>query len=74
MAGYPAPSVKTAGFSGGLQDFLDAAQNYRNMDFVRCYRIPWLHGLEPIDRRCTEMKHAYNGVSFAADVSAPRKV
>lgn len=50
------------------------AELQNRIDFMRCHRILWRHSMELINRRCFELKHELNGVSYAADVSAPRKV
>ena len=49
------------------------AQNFIMTKYVRC-QILWRRGMALINRRCFELKHALNGVSYAADASAPRKV
>ncbi len=48
-------------------------QNYKNK-FDAGLPDPLLRSTKPANRRCFGLKHELNGVSYAADVSAPRKV
>ena len=48
--------------------------HYRTTQFRAMLPNPRRYSMELIHRRCYELKHELNGVSYAADVRAPRKV